>query len=142
MRTVRDILKGKGPGVYRVTPESSVLEAIRQMTLHDIGALLVMESDHLVGMVTERDYLRKVVLRGRQSVTTPVRLLMSTPVTTVSLDATVYECLDLMTARRFRHLPVLDAGRVQGIVSIGDCVKALIDEQAHQIEDLERFIHG
>jgi CBS domain-containing protein len=142
MRTVSEILKCKPAGFYSVPPDTSVLDAIRQMASHQIGALLVMSSDRLVGMLSERDYLQKVALVGRWSGTTRVSTIMSSPVATVSLDATVFECLDLMSEQRFRHLPVLERGQVQGVISIGDCVKAVIDEQAHQIEDLERFIHG
>jgi CBS domain-containing protein len=142
MHTVRQMLKAKGGAIYSVEPDDPVLEAIRQMADLGIGALLVMRGRELVGVVSERDYARKVVLLGRSSAEAPVSQIMSAPVITIGCDSTVQDCLALMTARRIRHLPVVDNGDVVGVLSIGDCVKAVIDAQQHQIEDLERFIRS
>jgi CBS domain-containing protein len=142
MHTIRQVLKQKGDAIYAVEPDDPVLEAIRQMAERGVGALLVMRGAELAGIVSERDYARKVVLRGRSSADTPVWQIMSAPVVTVGADASVQDCLELMTAKRIRHLPVVDGGSVVGVLSIGDCVKAVIDAQRHQIEDLERFIRS
>jgi CBS domain-containing protein len=142
MHTVRQMLKQKGGAIYAVEPDDPVLEAIRQMADRGVGALLVMRGRELAGIVSERDYARKVVLLGRSSAETPVWQIMSAPVVTVDGDSTVQDCLELMTAKRIRHLPVVDRGEVVGVLSIGDCVKAVIDAQRHQIEDLERFIRS
>jgi CBS domain-containing protein len=142
MRTVHQILKEKGPAMYAVGPEDSVLDAIRLMAEKHVGALLVMRGSQLAGIISERDYARKVVLRGRSSADTPVSEIMSTPVLTVTTDASVNDCLELMSEKRVRHLPVVAGDRVLGVLSIGDCVKAVIDDQRHQIEDLERFIRS
>jgi len=140
MRTVEQILKEKGSELYRVGPEEPVLEAIRVMAEKHVGALLVMKGEALAGILSERDYARKVVLLGRSSSDTPVSQIMTAEVLTVTRSATVNECLELMTDRRIRHLPVVEHGRVLGMLSIGDLVKAVIDDQRHHIEDLERFI--
>jgi CBS domain-containing protein len=140
MTTVRQLLDGKGRQVYSVGPQAPVLEAIRLMAEHRIGALLVMKGESLAGIVSERDYALKVILPGRGS-DTPVRDIMTSPVLTVTPDATVQECMQLVTDRRVRHLPVVEGGRVVGMVSIGDLVKAVIAEQQHQIEQLESYIH-
>ena len=142
MRTIDQVLKEKGPAIYAVAPEDPVLEAVRRMAEHHVGALLVMRGEVLAGILSERDYARKVVLKGRSSADTPVGEIMSTPVTTVTRAASVHDCLTLMTEHRIRHLPVLESGQVLGMLSIGDCVKAIIDDQRHQIEDLERFIRS
>jgi CBS domain-containing protein len=140
MRTVEQILKEKGSDLYRVGPDEPVLEAIRIMAEKHVGALLVMRGDTLAGILSERDYARKVVLLGRSSADTPVAQIMSSPVTTVTRASSVNECLELMTDQRIRHLPVVENARVLGMLSIGDLVKAVIDDQRHHIEDLERFI--
>jgi CBS domain-containing protein len=140
MTTVRQLLDGKGRQVYSVTPEAPVLEAIRVMAEHRIGALLVMKGESLAGIVSERDYALKVILPGRGS-DTPVGDIMSSPVLTVSPDATVQQCMQLVTDKRVRHLPVVEGGRVVGMISIGDLVKAVIAEQQQQIEQLESYIH-
>ncbi|MGB6604357.1 MAG: CBS domain-containing protein [Steroidobacteraceae bacterium] len=142
MTTVRMLLEGKPRGIYSVEAQAPVLDAIRLMAEHSVGALLVMKGAALEGIVSERDYARKVILRGRSSSDTPVRDIMSSPVLTVSLDDTVARCMQLMTERRVRHLPVVDGGRVVGMVSIGDLVKAVIAEQQQQIEQLESYIHS
>jgi CBS domain-containing protein len=142
MATVRMLLDRKARAIYSVEAQAPVLEAIRLMAEHHVGALLVMKGAALEGIVSERDYARKVILCGRSSSDTPVRDIMSSPVLTVSLDDTIEKCMRLMTERRVRHLPVVEAGGVLGMVSIGDLVKAVIAEQQHQIEQLESYIHS
>ena len=142
MYSVDQILRTKGGDVYSVGPDEPILAALRKMADRDCGALAVMQGTRLVGIFSERDYARKVVLLGRSSADTPVSQVMSSPVTTVGRDATINECMELMSGRRIRHLPVADGERVVGMVSIGDIVKALFDHQQHQIEDLERFIRS
>jgi CBS domain-containing protein len=142
MRTVRQLLDGKNPSVYTVEAGDPVRTAIQLMADHHIGALPVLEKGRLVGIVSERDYARKVVLMGRKSTETMVSTIMSAPVVHVGPAQTVNECMKLMTDKRIRHLPVLDGGELIGVVSIGDCVKAVIDEQQHEIEDLRRYIAG
>jgi len=142
MTTVRHLLDRKGRAIFSVKPGDPVLEAIRLMAEHHVGALLVMRGEEVVGIISERDYARKVILLGRSSAETPVGQIMSAPVITVSLDSSVQECMQLVTEQRVRHLPVVDGGRVIGVVSIGDLVKAVIEEQQHTIEQLETYIHS
>ncbi len=142
MTTVRQLLDRKDRAVFSVAPEAPVLEAIRAMADHHVGALLVMKGEVLAGIVSERDYARKVILRGRSSSDTPVRDIMTSPVLTVSPDTSVEQCMQLVTDKRVRHLPVVEAGRVVGMVSIGDLVKAVIAAQQQQIEQLESYIHS
>jgi len=142
MITVRHLLDRKGRAIYSIGPEDPVLEAIRMMADHHVGALLVMRGPELVGIVSERDYARKVILRGRSSSETLVWEIMSAPVITVSPDATVDDCMRLVTNRRVRHLPVVEDGKVTGVISIGDLVKAVIEEQQHTIEQLENYIRS
>lgn len=142
MTSVRQLLDGKGRALYSIGPEDPVLEAIRLMAEHHIGALLVMKGQELVGILSERDYARKVILMGRSSSDTPVWEIMSSPVVTVSPDQTLDDCMRLVTARRFRHLPVVDGREVVGMISIGDLVKAVIEDQQHTIEQLESYIHS
>lgn len=142
MRTVRQLLEGKRPGVYTVNAGDPVRTAIQLMADHHIGALPVLDSGRLVGIVSERDYARKVVLMGRKSTETMVSTIMSEPVIHVALTQTVNDCMKLMTDKRIRHLPVVENGELVGVISIGDCVKAVIDEQQHEIEDLRRYIAG
>jgi CBS domain-containing protein len=142
MTTVRTLLEGKGRAIYSVEPQAAVLDAVRLMAEHHVGALVVMRGAALEGIVSERDYARKVILRGRSSADTPVRDIMSTPVLTVSLDTSVQACMQLMTDRHVRHLPVIDGARVIGMISIGDLVKSVIAEQQAQIEQLESYIHS
>jgi CBS domain-containing protein len=142
MITVRTLLERKGRAIFSVEPQAAVLDAIRLMAEHHVGALLVMRGAALEGIVSERDYARKVILRGRSSADTPVRDIMSSPVLSVSLETSVQQCMQLMTDRRVRHLPVVEDARVVGMVSIGDLVKAVIAEQQQQIEQLESYIHS
>jgi CBS domain-containing protein len=142
MTTVHQLLERKGLAIFHIGPADPVLDAIRSMADHHVGALLVMREQELVGIVSERDYARKVILMGRSSSETPVSQIMSTPVTTVSLGTTVEECMRLMTERRIRHLPVIERDRVAGVISIGDLVKAVIEDQQHAIEQLETYIRS
>ena len=142
MRQVRHLLEGKGNAVYTITPEAPVLDAIRLMAERSVGALLVLRGGDLTGIVTERDYARKVILKGHSSRETPVADIMTPAPTSVSPATTVDECMRLCTQLRVRHLPVLDNGRLVGIVSIGDLVKAVIDDQAAEIDHLQRYIAG
>ena len=142
MVTVRHLLDRKGRALFSIEPEDPVLEAIRMMADRHVGALLVMRGTELAGIVSERDYARKVVLLGRASAQTPVADIMSSPVLTVGPDSTVQHCMVLMTERRIRHLPVVHAGRVLGVVSIGDLVKSVMEDQQRTIDQLESYIHG
>ena len=142
MNIVRHLLDRKGRAVFSIEPDGPVLEAIRMMAEHHVGALLVMRGSELAGIVSERDYARKVVLLGRSSAETPVSQIMTAPVITVSLDTSVQDCMRLMTERHIRHLPAVDHGRVVGMISIGDLVKAVIEEQQQTIEQLESYIHS
>jgi len=142
MMNVRQLLDRKGRELFSITPNAAVLDAIRMMAERHVGALLVLQGDELSGIVSERDYARKVILLGRSSADTPVRDIMSTPVLTVQPEATVEKCMQLMTEHRVRHLPVVEGRRVVGMVSIGDLVKAVIADQQQQIEQLESYIHS
>jgi CBS domain-containing protein len=142
MITVRHLLDGKGRALFSIEPEDPVLEAVRMMAERHVGALLVMRGTELAGILSERDYARKVVLLGRSSAETPVWQIMTSPVITVSPDNSIQDCMRLMTERRIRHLPVVDGGRVVGMISIGDLVKAVIEEQQQTIEQLETYIHS
>src|ERR1700761_5502446 len=128
MTMVRQLIGRKSRTLYSIEPEDPVLEAIRQMAEHHVGALLVMKGTELQGIVSERDYARKVILHGRSSAETPVWEIMSSPVLTVTPDQTVQDCMQLMTDRRIRHLPVTEDGRVPAMISIGDLVKAVIED--------------
>lgn len=140
MRTVRQLLEAKSPTIHAIRPEAPVLDAIRLMAEAHIGAVLVMVGPRLVGILSERDYARKVVLQGRASSDTPVSEIMTANVlTTWSLD-TSDRCMQTMTEHRIRHLPVIDGDEVVGIVSIGDLVKAVIEDQQAELESLQRYI--
>lgn len=140
MRHVSQILQRKGARVVAIAADEPVLEAIRLMAEHHIGAVLVMRGDELVGIASERDYARKVILQGKSSADTPVAEIMSAPVTCVELHDSVPRCMAIMTERHIRHLPVLEEGRVVGIVSIGDLVKDVIADQEQEIVFLQQFI--
>ena len=142
MRLVKHLQEGKNGAIYAIEPNRPVLDAIRMMADKYVGALLVMEGAQLLGIVSERDYARKVILKGRSSADTPVREIMSSPVLTVAPGDSVNHCMKLMTDKRVRHLPVVDGGKVIGMLSIGDLVKAVIDDQAEQLEHLQRYIAG
>ena len=142
MLTLRQLLDRKGRTLYSIDPEAPVLEALRLMAEHHIGALLVMPGDTLQGIVSERDYARKIALMGRSSSETPVWQIMSSPVVSALPDDTLNDAMRLMTEHRIRHLPVLAGRRVDGMLSIGDLVKSLIVDQQRHIAELESYIHG
>src|SRR5271155_1714354 len=142
MQTVSQLLKLKGNQIFSVAPHESVLRAIEIMATRHVGALLVMNQGSLLGIISERDYARKVILKNRSSHDTPVSEIMTSPAVTVVATDTIHHCMQLMTEGRFRHLPVMDSGRVVGMLSIGDLVKAVIEEQSATIEQLERYIAG
>ncbi len=140
MKTVQQLLHAKSGPLHFVAPEATVYDALALMARHDIGALVVLDGDRLSGMFSERDYARKVILLGRSSRTMPVADVMTPEVVSVTPSSTVEGCMALMTTHRIRHLPVLEGARVIGLVSIGDLVKAQIDEQQFVIEQLENYI--
>jgi CBS domain-containing protein len=142
MTTVKQILDKKGYQVWTITADRSVYDALRLMGEKEIGALAVVDGDELVGILSERDYARKVVLKGKTSRETLVHEIMTHPVLTVSLQESVAECMTLMTDKRIRHLPVLDNGKLIGMISQGDLVKSIIDEQQFIIGQLENYIAG
>jgi CBS domain-containing protein len=142
MTTAHDILRFKGRTVHAVRPDDTVLAALGVMAEHDIGAVLVLDGEEVVGMLTERDYARKVALAGRASKDSPVRAIMTVDVVCVPPTHTVEACMGVMTERRQRHLPVVEGRRVVGLVSIGDLVKATIDEQEFTINQLKSYIAG
>jgi len=142
MQTVNQLLGAKGKQIFSVAPTDTVLQAIELMATRHVGALLVMSQGALIGIVSERDYARKVILKKRSSHDTPVGDIMTSPAVTVTPSDTVHHCMQLMTERRIRHLPVIESGRVVGVLSIGDLVKAVIEGQSAHIEELERYIAG
>jgi CBS domain-containing protein len=142
MTMLSQLLDRKGHAIHSVAPDAAVIDAIRVMAEKHVGALLVMEHDRLAGILSERDYARKVVLKGRSSTSTPVRDIMSAQVVTIGPEGTVDDAMRLMTEHRIRHLPVVRGSTVVGVVSIGDLVKSVIEEQRHTIEELQTYIHG
>ena len=142
MLSVQQLLERKPKGIHAVKPEDPVFTAIQKMAEHHVGALLVMTGDRLVGIVSERDYARKVVLLGRSSNETPVEAIMTAKVVTVTPRQNANDCMRLMTDKRIRHLPVVSGDRVVGILSIGDLVRAVIEEQERTIADLETYIRS
>jgi len=142
MKTVTQLLRGKGHEVLSVSPEASVFEALKVMAEKNVGALLVVEGERLVGVFSERDYARKVILKGKASKEIPVREIMTSHILYVRPEQTIEECMALMTDKRVRHLPVLEDERLVGVISIGDVVKAIIAEQDFMIEQLQNYITG
>lgn len=140
MRSVRQILDGKDTPLVTIGPDDSVLDALKRMAEAGVGAVLVIEHGELVGILTEREYARKIVLEGRSSASTAVRTIMSSPVTTVGPSSRARECMRLMTVHRFRHLPVVEDGVLLGVVSIGDLLKVVIEEQQEEIGQLQAYI--
>ncbi len=142
MIAIRQLLESKGDEVYIITPGESVFEALERMARYDVGALVVVEGKELVGIISERDYARKVILKGHASRNTRVEEIMSHNPVSVGLDDSITNCMTQMTEHRVRHLPVLEGRALKGIISIGDVVKAIISQQAFHIEQLEGYISG
>jgi CBS domain-containing protein len=142
MGKVRNILQGKGRNIFSVEPNTIVYQAIELMAQKNIGGLLITENGKLVGIFTERDYARKLILKGKSSKDTTIGELMTKNPFTVTLDSSIEECMELMSNRRIRHLPVLDNGELIGVISIGDVVRFIIEEQKSIIEHLEHYIAG
>jgi CBS domain-containing protein len=142
MKLVKQLLEAKGHDVLSISPDASVLDAVKLMAEKGVGALTVMEGTTLVGVMTERDYARKVILKGRASDTTTIREIMTSEVITTTGAESVEKCMNMMTEGRMRHLPVVDDSRVVGIISIGDLVKAVIADQKEEIEHLEQYIRS
>ncbi|MBI5894532.1 MAG: CBS domain-containing protein [Desulfobacterales bacterium] len=142
MRTVRDILQEKGFEIYTITPEASVYQALQLMADKNVGALMVMTGDKTIGLISERDYARKVVLKGRFSRDVPVREIMSTDIVRIGPEEDIEGCMSRMTNERVRHLPVFEKERLIGLISIGDIVKAIIEHKEETIQQLEKYIKG
>lgn len=142
MKLVKHLLDGKGRSIVSIAPDASVFDAIKLMADKGVGSLLVMDGEAMLGIVTERDYARKVILKGRSSESTNVSEIMTGDVLTTSGAETVNACMELMTGKRIRHLPVVDDGKVVGMISIGDLVNAIISDQQEEIEQLEHYISG
>ncbi len=139
---VRDILRKKGNEVISISPAATVLDALKLMAQHNVGGVLVLDGERLAGIFTERDYARKIVLKGKTSADSKISEVMVTELVTVTPDDDTTRCMRLMTDKSIRHLPVLEAGKLVGLVSIGDIVKAVIEEQQSTIEHLEKYITG
>jgi CBS domain-containing protein len=142
MRTVQQLLDEKGHDIQSIHPDDSVFDAIQKLANANIGSLIVVEDDRPVGIFTERDYARSVILKGKSSPTTPVREIMTTRVIYARPEQTVEQCMAVMTEKHIRHLPVLHDEKLIGMISIGDLVKSIIADQKFTIEQLEHFIHG
>jgi CBS domain-containing protein len=142
MKLVQQLLDSKGDEIFSIAQDASVFDAIKLMADRAVGSLLVMEGDELKGIVTERDYARKVIIQGRSSESTPVADIMTTALVTASPTQSVNDCMNLMSERRIRHLPVLIDGKVVGLISIGDLVQAIILDQKEEIEQLGSYISG
>lgn len=140
MRNVRHLLEAKAPEIYSIGPDAPVIDAVRLMAEKHIGALLVMDGARLAGILSERDYARKIVLQGRSSSNTPVSEIMTAQVISVGCDDTIDHCMQIVTDKRIRHLPVVRDGKVVGVVSIGDLVKAVIEDQQLELDQLQRYI--
>ncbi len=142
MKTVKQVLRNKGFEVWSIGPEKMVAEAIKLMAEKNIGALVVTDEDEVVGILSERDYARKVQLQGRSSTDTPVKDIMTKKVICVGLEHSIEECMALMTDKHIRHLPVFDGEGIIGVISIGDVVNSIISEQQFKIDQLEHYIMG
>ena len=142
MKIIRDILEAKGHEVYTISPDATVYEALSLMAEKNVGALVILEGETLEGLISERDYARKVILKGKFSKDTPVHEIMSREPVTVTMDDDLEHCMELMTDKRVRHLPVVEEGRLIGIISIGDVVKGIIDHKEFIIQQLEKYIKG
>lgn len=142
MTTVAHVLQGKGHDVYSISPDAPVYDALKRMAEKDVGALIVLEGQRLVGIMSERDYARKVILHGKSPSNTPVREIMSDKVFFVRPEQTIEECMALMTDKHIRHLPVFQGEKLIGVISIGDVVKAMISDREFQIRQLETYITG
>ena len=142
MKSLKQLLSAKGSQIYSIGPDAKVIEALQLMAQKDVGALVVMENEKLVGILSERDYARKVILHGRSSQDVAVRDIMTSGVITVDPSQTVEQCMALVTQKRIRHLPVCESDNLIGIVSIGDLVKEMIAEQEQTIKQLESYIHS
>jgi CBS domain-containing protein len=142
MECVADLLRAKGRAVHTVSPTSSVYDAVDRMVRHNVGSLLVTEGDEIHGIITERDYLREIVLKGRTSRETPVREVMTARIVCVGPEDTIEGCMAIMTEKRIRHLPVLEGGRLAGLISIGDVIKRLSTDQKAEIRYLTDYITG
>ncbi len=142
MLTVRDLLKMKGEGIWAISPDTSTLDALRFMTEKKVGALLVLEDGLLSGIISERDFVQRIAVDRACLLDTPIRDYMTSKVITVTPDQTIEECMQLMTDRRIRHLPVIDNNQLAGLISIGDVVKGIIDDQASTIDNLQEYILG
>jgi CBS domain-containing protein len=142
MKRIQTLLKKKGYDVWSIAPDASVYDAIHLMAEKAVGALIVMDGQKLVGVISERDYARKIILEGRSSENTKISEIMSSEVITTGPDNRIEECMAIMTERRIRHLPVLDGDEVLGVISLGDLVKYIIAEQQFVIEQMERYING
>lgn len=142
MRKVKQILADKGGEIWSIAPDATVYEAIRRLAEKEIGALLVLDQDELVGVITERDYARNIILKDKSSRNTLVHEIMTTNVIIIGPDEDIGECMSLMTEKRIRHIPVIDADKLIGVLSMGDLVRAVIAEQQSTIVDLERYISG
>ncbi|MEX1062364.1 MAG: CBS domain-containing protein [Balneolaceae bacterium] len=139
---VQDILTKKGTEVYHIIPVATVFDAISLMSTYNVGALLVMETDELLGILSDKDYRNKIILKGRTSRDTLVKEIMTAGPITVTPDESVETCMTIMTEKKIRHLPVMEGSRVKGVVSIGDMVKSIIDQQKAEINDLRHYISG
>ena len=142
LTTINHLLESKGHDILSISPDASVYEALKVMAEKEIGALLVIEDGELIGIISERDYARKVILKGKTSADTPVREIMTSKVIYVHAEQSVEECMALMTEKRIRHLPVYTGDQLVGVISIGDVVKAVISQQEFVIEQLEKYITG
>ncbi|MCG6980945.1 MAG: CBS domain-containing protein [Deltaproteobacteria bacterium] len=142
MKIIKDILEAKGHEVYTISPDATVYEALSLMAEKNVGALVILEGETLEGLISERDYARKIILKGKFSEDTPVREIMSGGPVTVTIDDDLEQCMELMTDKRVRHLPVVEEGRLIGIISIGDVVKGIIDHKEFIIQQLEKYIKG